>query len=219
MSNRPKFTAAILAFFLLSASHFPGFSVMSSPKMPASKTSRSPYLKRGFRKRPESSLFPGLSGKTGHLTHPRYPWHNTSQQWKSLCPVPGICKKLKKFSQSKLSTSNRLTLDLLLLYYHTEASLGDNYLWKSRLAQASGSGAAACTAGGILLLHQSGHHRLPESALQHKRIFPEHSRLWTDKIWCRIFMCDETLERIQDQCRAFIQNPDSNYMLEIFPRN
>ena len=29
-------------------------------------------------------------------------------------------------------------------------------------------------------------------------------------------MCDETLERIQDQCRAFIQNPDSNYMLEIF---
>ena len=30
------------------------------------------------------------------------------------------------------------------------------------------------------------------------------------------FMCDETLERIQDQCRAFIQNPDSNYMLEIF---
>ena len=37
-------------------------------------------------------------------------------------------KKLKKFSQSKLSTSNRLTLDLLLLYYHTEASLGDNYL-------------------------------------------------------------------------------------------
>mgnify|MGYP002244743233 CR=1 FL=1 len=32
------------------------------------------------------------------------------------------------------------------------------------------------------------------------------------------FMCDETLERIQDQCRAFIQNPDSNYMLEIFQK-
>ena len=32
-------------------------------------------------------------------------------------------KKLKTFSTSKLSTTNRLTLDLLLLYYHTEATL------------------------------------------------------------------------------------------------
>ena len=31
------------------------------------------------------------------------------------------------------------------------------------------------------------------------------------------FMCDETLERIQDQCRAFIQNPDSNICWKFFP--
>ena len=29
-------------------------------------------------------------------------------------------------------------------------------------------------------------------------------------------MSDETLDRIQTQCRSFIQDPDSNYMLEIF---
>ncbi|MDQ9825763.1 hypothetical protein RFZ44_20895, partial [Acinetobacter sp. 163] len=33
-----------------------------------------------------------------------------------------------------------------------------------------------------------------------------------------LFMSDTTLDRILDQCRAFIQNPDSNYMLEVFSR-
>ena len=37
-------------------------------------------------------------------------------------------EKLKSFRYSRLSTENQLTLDSMLLYYHTEKSLGDNYL-------------------------------------------------------------------------------------------
>ena len=33
-----------------------------------------------------------------------------------------------------------------------------------------------------------------------------------------LFMSDTTLNRIQKQCQAFIQDPDSNYMQEVFAR-
>ena len=42
-------------------------------------------------------------------------------------------KKLKSFRYSRLSTENQLTLDSMLLYYHTEKSLGDNYLLQEPL--------------------------------------------------------------------------------------
>ena len=113
-------------------------------------------------------------------------------------------KKLKKFSQSKLSTSNRLTLDLLLLYYHTEASLGDNYLLEEPLSPSLGIQAQLP----VLLAEYSFYST--------KEYFQSILAFEQTKSDAGFFMCDETLERIQDQCRAFIQNPDSNYMLEIF---
>ena len=62
-------------------------------------------------------------------------------------------KKLKSFRYSRLSTENQLTLDSMLLYYHTEKSLG-------RQLSASGaswpkswySGSASGSSGGICLL-------------------------------------------------------------------
>ena len=49
MSNRPKFTAAILVFFLVICFHiFLAFQSCLLRKMPASKTSQSPYLKKRF---------------------------------------------------------------------------------------------------------------------------------------------------------------------------
>ena len=37
-----------------------------------------------------------------------------------------------------------------------------------------------------------------------------------EKAAAGLFMSDKTLERILEQCRAFIQDPESNYMLEVF---
>ena len=46
--------------------------------------------------------------------------------------------KLKSFRYSHLSTENQLTLDSMLLYYHTEKSLGDNYLLQEPLGPSLG---------------------------------------------------------------------------------
>lgn len=140
MSNRPKFTAAILAFFLIICFTFSWlFSHVFSENA-------------RFENFAESIFEKEVSGNALNLHYSlAYPEkqgisrtratlgtiHPNNEKASAQCQE--YVKKLKKFSQSKLSTSNRLTLDLLLLYYHTEASLGDNYLWKSRLAQASGS--------------------------------------------------------------------------------
>ena len=47
-------------------------------------------------------------------------------------------EKLKSFRYSRLSTENQLTLDSMLLYYHTEKSLGDNYLLQEPLGPSLG---------------------------------------------------------------------------------
>lgn len=126
-------------------------------------------------------------------------------------------KKLKTFSTSKLSATNRLTLDLLLLYYHTEATLGDRYLLEEPLSPSLGIQAQ------LPVL-------LAEYAFYENQDITDYLNLLCStgdyfqsilafeqaKSDAGFFMCDETLDRIQEQCRAFIQNPDSNYMLEIF---
>lgn len=126
-------------------------------------------------------------------------------------------KKLKTFSTSKLSSTNRLTLDLLLLYYHTEATLGDRYLLEEPLSPSLGIQAQ------LPVL-------LAEYAFYENQDITDYLNLLCStgdyfqsilafeqaKSDAGFFMCDETLDRIQEQCRAFIQNPDSNYMLEIF---
>ena len=46
--------------------------------------------------------------------------------------------KLKSFSYSRLSRENRLTLDMLLLYFHTQNFLGDNYFLEEPLGPSLG---------------------------------------------------------------------------------
>ena len=45
---------------------------------------------------------------------------------------------LRSFSYSKLSRENQITLDMLLLYFHTQASLGDHYLLEEMLSPSLG---------------------------------------------------------------------------------
>ena len=126
-------------------------------------------------------------------------------------------KKLKSFSSSKLSTTNQLTLDMLLLSFHTEASLGKNYLLEEPLSPSLGIQAQ------LPVL-------LAEYAFYENQDITDYLNLLASidsyfqsiltfeqaKSSAGYFMCDETLDRIQEQCRAFIQDSDNNYMQEIF---
>ena len=126
-------------------------------------------------------------------------------------------KKLKSFRYSRLSTENQLTLDSMLLYYHTEKSLGDNYLLQEPLGPSLGIQAQ------LPVL-------LAEYAFYEDRDITDYLNLLTTirpyfqsilkfekkKSEAGFFMSDTTLDRVLAQCSAFIQNPDNNYMLEIF---
>ena len=126
-------------------------------------------------------------------------------------------KKLKSFSPSGLSTANRLTRDMLLLYFHTEASLGDQNLLEEPLGPSLGIQAQLP----VLLAEYSfykdqditDYMNLLVSIEPYFQSILEYEQ---EKSKAGYFMCDETLDRIQAQCRAFIQSPDSSYMEEIF---
>lgn len=125
--------------------------------------------------------------------------------------------KLKAFRYSHLSTENQMTLDSMLLYYHTEKSLSDNYLLQEPLGPSLGIQAQ------LPVL-------LAECAFYEDRDISDYLNLLTTirpyfqsiikfeqkKSQAGFFMSDATLDRILAQCSAFIRNPDENYMLDIF---
>ena len=128
-------------------------------------------------------------------------------------------EKLKSFRYSRLSTENQLTLDSMLLYYHTEKSLGDNYLLQEPLGPSLGIQAQ------LPVL-------LAEYAFYENQDITDYLNLLTTiqpyfqsilkfekkKSEAGFFMSDTTLDRVLAQCSAFIQNPDNNYMLDIFQK-
>lgn len=126
-------------------------------------------------------------------------------------------RRLKAFSPAKLTTVNRLTLDLLLLYYHTEASLDDNYLLEEPISPSLGIQAQLPVLLAEYPFYEdqdiTDYLNLLCSIDEYFQSILTFEQAKSD---AGFFMCDETLDRIQAQCRSFIQDPDSNYMLEIF---
>ena len=220
MSNRPKFTAAILAFFLIICFTFSWlFSHVFSENA-------------RFENFAESILEKEVSGNALNLHYSlAYPEkqgisrpratlrtiHPNNEKASAQCQE--YVKKLKKFSQSKLSTSNRLTLDLLLLYYHTEASLGDNYLLQEPLGPSLGIQAQLP----VLLAEYAFYEAQDITDYLNllttiRPYFQSILKFEKKKSEAGFFMSDTTLDRVLAQCSAFIQNPDNNYMLDIFQK-
>ncbi len=219
MSNRPKFTAAILAFFLLSASHFSWlFSHVFSENARFENFAESIFEKEvsGNALNLHYSLaYPEKQG----ISRPRATLgtiHPNNEKASAQCQE--YVKKLKKFSQSKLSTSNRLTLDLLLLYYHTEASLGDNYLLEEPLSPSLGIQAQLP----VLLAEYSFYTNQDITDYLNllcstKEYFQSILAFEQTKSDAGFFLCATKLwNAFRTNAVLFIQNPDSNYMLEIF---
>lgn len=125
--------------------------------------------------------------------------------------------KLKAFRYSHLSTENQMTLDSMLLYYHTEKSLGDNYLLQEPLGPSLGIQAQLP----VLLAEYAFYEDRDISDYLNLLItirpyFQSIIKFEQKKSQAGFFMSDATLDRILAQCSAFIRNPDENYMLDIF---
>lgn len=128
-------------------------------------------------------------------------------------------KKLKSFSRSELSTANRLTQDMLLLYFHTEVSLGDQSLLEEPLGPSLGIQAQLPVLLAEYAFYKdqdiTDYMNLLVSIEPYFQSILEYEQ---EKSQAGYFMCDETLDRILAQCRAFIQSSDSSYMEEIFSK-
>lgn len=126
-------------------------------------------------------------------------------------------KRLRSFSYSKLSRENQITLDMLLLYFHTQRSLGDQYLLEEMLGPSLGIQAQLP----VLLAEYAFYEDEDVSDYLNllSSIGPYFESILSfqkKKSEAGYFMSDATLERICSQCQSFIKDPDSNYMLEIF---
>lgn len=126
-------------------------------------------------------------------------------------------KKLKSFSYSKLSRDNQLTLDMLLLYFHTQRSLGDNYLLEEVLGPSLGIQAQLPVLLAEYVFYEDQDIVDYLNLLSSIRpYFQSILKFEQEKSAAGFFMSDTTLDRILKQCGSFIENPDDNYMLEIF---
>lgn len=128
-------------------------------------------------------------------------------------------EKLKSFRYSRLSTENQLTLDSMLLYYHTEKSLGDNYLLQEPLGPSLGIQAQLP----VLLAEYAFYEAQDITDYLNllttiRPYFQSILKFEKKKSEAGFFMSDTTLDRVLAQCSAFIQNPDNNYMLDIFQK-
>lgn len=126
-------------------------------------------------------------------------------------------KQLKNFHYSRLSKDNQLTLDMLLLYFHTRASLGKNYILDEPLGPSLGIQAQLP----VLLAEYAFYTKEDISDYLKllgtiKPYFQSILDFEKGKISSGCFMSNTTLDRILKQCSSFIQNPDSNYMDDIF---
>ncbi len=106
---------------------------------------------------------------------------------------------------------------MLLLYFHTRASLGKNYILDEPLGPSLGIQAQLP----VLLAEYAFYTKEDISDYLKllgtiKPYFQSILDFEKEKISSGCFMSNTTLDRILKQCSSFIQNPDSNYMDDIF---
>lgn len=130
-----------------------------------------------------------------------------------------IESRLKEFSYAKLSRENQLTVDTLLLYYHTQGTLDGLSLLEEPLGPSLGIQAQLP----VLLAEYTFYEDQDISDYLNlltsiRPYFQSILAFEQEKSRAGLFMSDTTLQRILTQCSAFVQNPESNYMLEIFDK-
>ena len=128
-----------------------------------------------------------------------------------------MLQKLCSFHFSELSEENQLTLDMLLLYYKTQSDFQDCSILDEPLSPSLGIQAQLP----VLLAEYTFYQEqdIADYLNLLVSIEPYFQSILTyeyEKSRQGYFMSDATLDRILEQCRTFIKDPDSNYMLDIF---
>lgn len=128
-------------------------------------------------------------------------------------------QKLQTFRMSSLSEQNRLTLDMLLLYYKTQENFENQNL---AILDEPLSPSLGIQAQLPVLLAEYTFYQKQDIAdylnllISVEPYFESILAFEQEKSKQGYFMSDTTLDRVLAQCQAFIKDPDSNYMLDIF---
>ena len=128
-----------------------------------------------------------------------------------------ILEELKSFDFAELSEENQQTLDTLLLYYKTQNDFQDCSILDEPLSPSLGIQAQL-----PVLLAEYSFYQEQDIAdylnllVSIEPYFKSILAYEYEKSRQGYFMSDTTLDRILAQCQAFIKDPASNYMLDIF---
>lgn len=126
-------------------------------------------------------------------------------------------KKLLSFSYSDLSRENRLTSDMLLLYFHTSEASLQNGFPKEILSPSLGIQAQL-----PVLLAEYAFYKEQDISdylnilVSIEPYFESILQYEQERAHQGYFMSDTTLDRILEQCREFVKDPENNYMLDVF---
>ena len=126
-------------------------------------------------------------------------------------------KKLLSFSYSDLSRENRLTSDMLLLYFHTSEASLQNGFPEEILSPTLGIQAQLP----VLLAEYAFYKKQDISdylniLVSIEPYFESILQYEQERAHQGYFMSDTTLDRILEQCREFVKDPENNYMLDVF---
>lgn len=124
---------------------------------------------------------------------------------------------LEKFPSERLSQQNQLTKDILCLAYETELLSGNNYLLEEYLSPSLGVQAQLP----ILLAEYT--FRREQDVQDYIKLLASVDTYFQNiltfeqlKSQNGTFMSDTTVDRITEQCSAFISNPEENYLHTVF---
>ncbi len=124
---------------------------------------------------------------------------------------------LEKFPSERLSQQNQLTKDILCLAYETELLSGNNYLLEEHLSPSLGVQAQLP----ILLAEYT--FRREQDVQDYIKLLASVDTYFQNiltfeqlKSQNGTFMSDTTVDRITEQCSAFITNPEENYLHTVF---
>ena len=126
-------------------------------------------------------------------------------------------KKLLSFSYSDLSRENRLTSDMLLLYFHTSEASLQNGFPEEILSPSLGIQAQL-----PVLLAEYAFYKEQDISdylnilVSIEPYFECILQYEQERAHQGYFMSDTTLDRILEQCREFVKDPENNYMLDVF---
>lgn len=126
-------------------------------------------------------------------------------------------KELNSFSSEDLSNENQITYDILRLSFATQLSMADHYLLSEPLGPNLGIQAQLP----VLLAEYT--FRSPDDIKDYFSLlasFPEYfksiAEFEKEKSQKGLFMSDTTADRIIQQCKAFIDNSEENYLHTMF---